>query len=261
MIHFIIATSPESNLLIKKLKLKKVNSTPGFDLFFHDNFSLTITGLGKVNSALGVAHTFYKFRSCFNNIWINIGLAGHKKEKIGTLALVDKIFDYETQKSMYPFFIKNYEIKKLSCTCYPKPNFNYDASMSDMESSGFFFSANKFSTKELIHSLKIISDNEYEKIDFKNTKKIDRIFERNFDQIIDFVADIKNLWETRFEKQNKIKIKIEKELQYFKYTFTEGVQLRNLLKIYYNSNYSKKIIESNKSPKDNIFRIKKILKL
>ena len=130
-----------------------------------------------------------------------------------------------------------------------------------METSGFFSSANKYSTKEVIHSLKIISDNKYEKIDFNNAKNIERIFEKNFDQIIDFVNDIKDLWETKFEKQNKIKIKIEKEIENLKYTFSEGVQLRNLLKIYYNSNYSKKIIEQNKSTKDNIYKIKKILKL
>ena len=241
--------------------LKKINPTSGFDFFYNDNYSLTITGLGKINSALGVTHTFYKFKSFSNNIWINIGLAGHKKEKIGTLVLVDKICDHETQKSMYPFFVRDYKIKKLNCTCYAKPNFDYDNSLSDMESSGFFFSANKYSTKEVIHSLKIISDNMYDKIDFNDTETVEKIFEKNFDQILDFVNDIKFLWERKFEKQNKIKIMIEKELKNFKYTFSEGVQLRNLLKIYYNSNYSKKIIEPNKTTKDNIYKIKKILKL
>ncbi|MAI60714.1 MAG: hypothetical protein CMM92_06820 [Rickettsiales bacterium] len=261
MIHFIVATSSESKLIIKKLKLKKIQPSSGFDFFYNDNFSMTITGLGKINSALGVAHTFFKFKNLSNNIWINIGLAGHEKEKIGTLILVDKIYDDETKKSMYPFFIKDYKIKKLNCTCYAKPNLNYDKSLSDMESSGFFLSANKYSTKELIHSLKIISDNKYDKIDFNNTKNIERLFEKNFDQIMNFILDIKGLWERKFEKQNKIKIKIEKDLKNLKYTFSEGVQIRNLLKIYYNSNYSKKIIEQNKSTKDNIFKIKKILKL
>ena len=111
MIHFIVATSSESKLLIKKLKLKKINSSSGFDFFFNDDFSITITGLGKINSALGVTHTFFKFKSLSNNIWINIGLAGHEKEKIGKLILVDKIYDHETKKSMYPFFVKNYKIK------------------------------------------------------------------------------------------------------------------------------------------------------
>jgi len=261
MIHFIVATSSESKLLIKKLKLKKINSSSGFDFFFNDDFSITITGLGKINSALGVTHTFFKFKGLLNNIWINIGLAGHEKEKIGTLVLVDKIYDHETQKSMYPFFIKDYKIKKLNCTCYAKPNFDYDKSLSDMESSGFFLSANKYSTKELIHSLKIISDNKYDKIEFNNTKNIEIIFEKNFDQIMNFVSDIKGLWERKFEKQNKIKIKIEKDLKNLKYTFSEGVQLRNLLRIYYNSKFSKKIIEQNKSTKINICKIKKKLNL
>ena len=261
MIHFIVATSSESKLIIKKLKLKKVKPSSGFDFFYNDNFSITITGLGKVNSALGVAHTFFKFKGLSNNIWINIGLAGHEKEKIGTLVFVDKIYDYETQKSMYPFFVKNYKIKRLNCTCYSKPNFNYTNSLSDMESSGFFSSANKYSSKEIIHSLKIVSDNKFEKIDFNDTKIIERIFEKNFDQILDFVNDIEDLWERKFQKQNKIKIKIEKEIENLKYSFSEGMQLRNLLKIYYNSNFPKKIIEQNKSTKDNIYKIKKILKL
>ena len=42
---------------------------------------MTITGLGKINSALGVAHTFLNLRGLSNNIWINIGLAGHEKRK------------------------------------------------------------------------------------------------------------------------------------------------------------------------------------
>ena len=261
MIHFIVATSSESKLIIKKLKLKKIQPSSGFNFFYNDSFSMTITGLGKINSALGVAHTFFKFKDLSNNIWINIGLAGHEKEKIGTLILVDKIYDFETQKSMYPFFVKNYKIKRLNCTCYSKPNFNYSNSLSDMESSGFFSSANKYSSKEIIHSLKIVSDNKFEKIDFNNAESIDRILKKNFDQVLDFVNDIKDLRERKFQKQNKIKIKIEKEIENLKFTFSEGMQLRNLLKIYYNSNYTKKIIEQNKSTKNNIYKIKKILKL
>ena len=43
---------------------------------------------------------------------------------------------------------------------FSKPNYNYSKRLYDMEASGFFLAANKFSTKELIHSLKIVSDNE-----------------------------------------------------------------------------------------------------
>ena len=49
-----------------------------------------------------------------------------------------------------------------------------------MELSSFFYSANKYSTKELIHSLKIVSDNKSEILDFNNKKKIKSIFKKKF---------------------------------------------------------------------------------
>ena len=156
MIHIIVATNFEAKPLIENFDLKKIFPSKPFDIFIKDNISLTVTGIGKINTALGIAHTFFMFEKQYNNIWINIGLAGHEREKIGTLILVDKIYDYETQKSMYPFFVKNYKIKRLNCTCYSKPNFNYTNSLSDMESSGFFSSANKYSSKEIIHSILLL---------------------------------------------------------------------------------------------------------
>ena len=46
------------------------------------------------------------------------------------------------------------------------PNFKYTNNVSDMEASGFFFACEKYSTKEFIYSIKIISDNEKKKIKF-----------------------------------------------------------------------------------------------
>ena len=53
---------------------------------------------------------------------------------------------------------------------YSKPNEKLNDLLSDMESSGFFESSSKYSSKE-IHSLKIISDNESNRIDFNNDNK------------------------------------------------------------------------------------------
>ena len=49
MIHFIVATSSEGKLIIKKLKLKKKQPSSGFDFFYNNGFSMTITGLGKIS--------------------------------------------------------------------------------------------------------------------------------------------------------------------------------------------------------------------
>ena len=54
---------------------------------------------------MGITHTFHEFNQQKNNIWINLGIAGHKKEKIGNIFLIDKITDDETKKTMYPLYL------------------------------------------------------------------------------------------------------------------------------------------------------------
>ena len=112
---------------------------------------------------MSIVQTFYEFEQQKNNIWINFGIAGHKKEKIGSIFLVDKIIDNETKKKRYPFILDNCKINQSSCITYGEPNFNYTNDLSDMEASGFFFGCEKYSSKEFIHSIKIISDNEKKK--------------------------------------------------------------------------------------------------
>ena len=78
MIHIIVATDFEAKPLIQNFDLKKIFPSKSFDIFSNGNISLTVTGIGKINAALGVAYTFFMFKKQYNNIWINIGFAGSK---------------------------------------------------------------------------------------------------------------------------------------------------------------------------------------
>ena len=82
------------------INLKKTLTNP--IIFHNENTSLTVAGIGKINTAMGITHTFYEFNQQRNNIWINIGIAGHKTKKIGNILLVNKVTDIET-KNNYPF--------------------------------------------------------------------------------------------------------------------------------------------------------------
>ena len=63
MIHIIVATDFEAKPLIQSFDLKKIFPSKSFDIFSNGNISLTVTGIGKINAALGVAHTFFMFKS------------------------------------------------------------------------------------------------------------------------------------------------------------------------------------------------------
>lgn len=190
MIHFITATYSEAKALISFYKLKKLIFIKEFQVFYNSNLhiSLTISGIGKVLSASAVVFTFYLFEKKKNDSWINLGIAGHENKEIGEIFLVKKIIDSGNNKSWFPSFIFNMEIKKESCKTFDKPNYNYSSILYDMELSGFYEVATRFSSNELIHSLKIISDNKHQ----KKIEKDDACFlvEKNIKVINDFYIKI-----------------------------------------------------------------------
>ena len=60
MIHFIVATQPEARPIIDTFDLKKITNNYNC-LYKADDISLTISGIGKINSAISVVKTFYEF--------------------------------------------------------------------------------------------------------------------------------------------------------------------------------------------------------
>ena len=192
----------EAKAFIDYYSLKK-KKTSNFSLYYNDLISLTICGIGKINAAMSIVQTFYEFKQQKNNIWINFGVAGHKKEKIGSIFLVDKVIDNETKKKRYPFILDNCKINQNSCITYNEPNFNYTNNLSDMEASGFFFGCEKYSSKEFIHSIKIISDNEKKKINFFNKDEVKNMVLNKIEDIDTFIKKLHSTWTNYFEKKKK----------------------------------------------------------
>ena len=171
---------------------------------------------------MSVIKTFFDFNKQKNNIWINLGLAGHKNHRIGDLFLVNKIKDSSSNKMYYPF-VAHSKLKSIQCITYEKENLDYNESLSEMEASGFFYSANKFSSLELVQVLKIISDNEKESINFNDKHKIYDLISSNKKKIINLCDSL-----------HKIKENIEDyNLQYINKEFEEifkGIKIFFLLK-------------------------------
>ena len=263
MIHFIVATNSEARPIVNFYNLKKKKTIANFVIYKNNSISLTVSGIGKINTSMGITHTFHEFNQQKNNIWINLGIAGHKKEKIGNIFLIDKITDDETKKTIYPFIFDNCKIKQKSCITYNMANFNYTNDLSDMEVSGFFFACEKYSTKELIHSLKIISDNEKEKINFSDKEIINCLILKKINKIDLFAKRIYNIWSNHFEKKKNIEKEINNILVSFDLTFSEKEELKKWLKIFFYSpaRNEKDFINQTKNFRTIIKNIKKKLEI
>ena len=70
MIHFVVATNAEARPLIDLFKLKKIKDLKQAFIYANQNISLIISGIGKVNAAIGVTQTYYCYNQKNNNIWI-----------------------------------------------------------------------------------------------------------------------------------------------------------------------------------------------
>jgi adenosylhomocysteine nucleosidase len=159
---FIYTALPcEAKPLIEHFSLKKDAAVQSFAVYLNDEICLTVTGLGKIAMAAGVAYSQALFASVEHPVLLNIGIAGHKYHPLGVLYLIDKIIDVDSQRSYYPSLIFTPPCPSGSLQTLSKPRLNYDqAHLCDMEASAFYEAAMRFSSSELILCLKIISDNQ-----------------------------------------------------------------------------------------------------
>ncbi len=182
---------------------------------------------------MSVTHTYYEFDKKKNNIWVNFGIAGHIAHNIGKIFLINKIIDRETNTNYFPHIIKNCNLNQNSCMTYSKQNFIYTNDLSDMEASGFFMSAEKYSTKEMISSIKIISDNKKERIDFSDKKKVYEIIKPKVKQISLYKEDILKIWKKFYLSKTTIDEKVKKILENSKLSFFQKKEYTKILEIYF----------------------------
>jgi adenosylhomocysteine nucleosidase len=159
---FIYAALPcEAKPLVEHFKLKKNTAVQPFAVYHNRDICLTVTGLGKSAMAAGVAYTQALFASVEYPVLLNIGIAGHKDHAVGSLFLIDKITDADSRKSYYPplVFTPTCPSACIQTVSRPQPDYDREA-LCDMEASAFYETAVRFSSGELIHCLKVISDNE-----------------------------------------------------------------------------------------------------
>ncbi len=156
------ALSCEAKPLIAAWRLKKLLAAGlPFAIYADQTRVLVISGMGKSAMAGAVGYVLGLFKNRHPApLLINLGIAGHPHHPLGTVFLAHKVVDVETGRKFFPQLPFVPPCKTLPLTTYSKPQTGYaDDHLYDMEAAGFYEMAVKFSTSELIHVLKIISDN------------------------------------------------------------------------------------------------------
>ncbi|MDD2723953.1 MAG: hypothetical protein PHH59_08030 [Methylovulum sp.] len=192
---FIYTALPcEAKPFIEHFRLKKDLRVQAFAVFTRDNISLTVTGVGKSAMAAGVAYTQALFAPSPNPVLVNIGIAGHQNYPLGSLFLLNKITDADSQRCYYPPLVFKPPCATTGIQTSAKPQLEYrHDELCDMEASAFYEIAVRFSTGELIQAFKVVSDNQVNPITQVTVQTVSGMLATHVKAIVQVIAQLDRL--------------------------------------------------------------------
>jgi len=177
-INFVVALSSEAQPIIQHYKLKRVHKISAFEVYKNHNIQLIISGIGKYNVATATAYLAGLNQDLPIQVWLNAGIAGGQAANLGNTVLINAIKDEESGRNFYPSICFDIALPQVGIVTVNRPEEAYNSEfLYDMEAAGFFFAASRFSPSELVHCLKIVSDNKSQGIEHITKESTSKLVE------------------------------------------------------------------------------------
>ena len=226
-IFLYLALPCEAKPLIEHYKLKKETGIHAFSIFQNNNITLTVTGIGKASMAAGIAYTQAQFHANNPPVMLNIGIAGHLNHPVGSVFLADKITDQDSGRRYFPPIIFSPPCPTYNLISCSKPEANYPReALCDMEASAFYEISTRFSTAEIIHCLKIVSDNGSTSIESVEPKMVTKLIEGQLTTIDRVLTELTKLASIAAEPELP---ELPSILNRYRFSVNEQYQLKKLL--------------------------------
>ena len=186
--------------------------------------SLIISGIGADNAKKAIIK-LYKLEFHKDDLWINIGIAGHKSYEIGSIYEVKKVI---SNKNKFFFFTNSFfnelPTSTVCCVDFEEKEFNKEC-LYDMESFGYLEALDKLTLRENIFIFKIVSDNLFHK-----PKNYKNFAITNIKKNIIKISKIINVHRTnRFFEKTDIKFILNIIKQKYHITFYNEKKLEKIL--------------------------------
>ncbi len=173
MLCLVVALAAEARPLLDFHRLRGVNGHP-YRICASAQTNLIVSGIGKVAAAAATAY----LRALVGDAptaWLNVGIAGHGSQAVGTALLAHKVVDAASGQPFYPTFTASPLCRTTLLHTVDRAQPPVGDAAYDMEASGFCAAAQRFATSERIHCLKVVSDNPQSPYQALNAKKIEAL--------------------------------------------------------------------------------------
>lgn len=192
MLIWVTALHCEAKPIIDYYRLKKSSHCKAFDCYQNETMQCVVSGIGKPAMAAATGWIAAINQQQVPNCWINIGIAGAADRPIGDIFLLNKVTDSATNRPYYPVPGFSSELASAACISLDQPSSDYHRkSLFDMEASAFFAAATRFSTVELVHCLKVISDNQHQQTGY-DKPAVSRLIHNQLETIDGFVQNLQD---------------------------------------------------------------------
>ncbi len=196
MIHLVVALPAEAKPLIRHLGLQRRPETGPFPIYDNDRINLIVSGVGKLKAAAATACLHTASGAVPDHAWLNIGIAGDGARALGEGVLAHSIKDAGTHSCWYPPLVFQPPCETTAVLSVDEPVSAYpDGCSVDMEASAIYATANRFSTSELVHCFKIISDNQANPAHSVSAASAERLVAQKLDEIEVIVRQLSQLAE------------------------------------------------------------------
>ena len=230
MINLVIALKCEAKPLIRHYGLKSRPNILPFPVYASDAMRLIVSGPGKTAASNAAACLYEISGRKADEAWLNIGVGGHAYFPIGAGFLAHKIKDTENKKSWYPPLLFECPPQTASVLTVSRVEKQYKSSwVYEMEAAGFVAAAVKYSTGELIHCYKMISDNSASPASRISASLVEHLLEKHLSTIDPLIKKMDAL-SNQLKDIQKEPEELARFLKEWHFTFSEQVQLKKLLR-------------------------------
>jgi hypothetical protein len=189
MTRFVVALGAEARPLIDRYRLEPAGGGT-FRVYQGGGRRLVVSGVGKVAAAAATAYLHEEPSA----VWLNVGIAGHRDRTPGELLRANRVTDAATGERFYPTLLGLTAIDSAGVTTVDAPETELASpELFDMEASGFYATALRFSTSELVQCVKIVSDNLATGIDGVTSARVSELVERKLDAIDAVVSHLESI--------------------------------------------------------------------
>ncbi len=229
MINIITALQCEARPLIDHYRLRGNAKHSAFRCYQNDELRLVISGIGKLAAATATTYLASSDTQTTSG-WLNPGIAGHADHAIGTPLLAHKLIDAASEQQWFPGIVIPTPCASETLTTADRPEAEYrPGTMIDMEASGFYAAASRFQSCELIHSLKIISDNHNQGTGQITEKNTTTLIHDNLSTIDAVISELQTLacQQNRIEKAP---VECDAFMEHWHFTTYQQNELRGLFR-------------------------------